>query len=345
MQTTALPFGTTRSGHTATKIQLENRRGMRVGLSNYGAALVSLLVPDRDGNLQDVVLGFDDVSGYEATDTYMGATIGRHAGQICRGHFSLDGRSYTTVINDHDHTMHGGPDGFHHQLFLWEAGNGTAIFRYRSPHGEAGFPGNLDVEVIYQLTEDNTLRMEYTARCDRDTVLNMTNHAYFNLSGTRDILSHRLQIFADDYTPVDDQGLPTGEIQPVAGTAYDFTAARPIGERITWSDEQLKWCCGYDHNWVLRPPAQDGLRPACQLSDPEGRRTLRLYTTQPGLQMYSGNYLNGTETGKNGQVHFFRGALCLEPQRFPNGLACPNFPSPILHAGETYHMLSVYEFR
>ena len=337
-------FGCTRAGRETVLIRLENANGMFAEISNYGASLVSLGVPDRRGDIRDVILGFDTVSGYEKTRYYMGATIGRHAGQIKNGRFHLGGRDYTLVINDHDHTMHGGPDGFHRQIFRWRSGGETAEFFYHSPDGEAGFPGNLDLSVRYRLSPENELTIEYNASCDSDTVLNMTNHAYFNLNGEETILNHLLHINADEYTEIDRQGLPTGKILPVKNTPYDFTKLRPVGESIDCGDPQLQWAHGYDHNWVLCRKNDGELRLACELSDGQRLRTMMLYTNQPGLQMYSGDYMDGLEQGRLGAAYAFRGALCLEPQVFPNGLEHPEFPSPVLKKGDNYHFLSVYKF-
>lgn len=344
MKVTTKPFGTTYSGKNVALIRLENDAGMYAEITNYGATLVSLGVPGANGDCTDVVLGFDSVRGYEDTRYYMGATIGRHAGQIKKGRFTLGETQYSVVVNDHDHTMHGGPDGFHHQVFGWCASDGQVDFFYLSPDGEAGFPGNLQVTVRYQLTKTNELVMEYFAQSDRDTVLNMTNHSYFNLDGKGDILGHRLRIEASAYTQVDDQGLPTGKILPVKGTPYDFSEFSVLGAQIDCEDEQLKWCGGYDHNWVLNPAPKGQLRLACELQDTAGKTKMKLFTNQPGLQMYSGNYMDGKEKGKQQCAYGYRGALCLEPQLFPNGMECPNFPSPVLKAGQPFYYHSMYQF-
>lgn len=339
------PFGRAADGRDAALVTLKGKSGIAAAVTDYGAALVSLRVPDANGDVADVVLGFPDVSGYQNTATFMGATVGRHAGQINDGAFVLDGREYHTVVNDHDNTMHGGPGGFHSRFFAWRAGGGEVTFMYRSRDGEGGFPGNLDVEARYSFTDDDALMIEFRARADADTVLNMTNHAYFNLNGAGDILSHTLQIFAEEYTEVDAHGSPTGRILPVAGTPYDFTRAVAIGERIDADDGQLRACRGYDHNWVLGRVDDGRMRKACVLRNDSGDLTMELATNQPGVQMYSGNYLDGSETGKNGMVHAARSALCLEPQLFPNGLNHPHFPSPVLRRGEEYYHCSVYSFR
>ena len=338
------PFGSASGARETVLIRLENSRGMYAELCNYGAALVSLGVPDKQGEIRDIVLGFDSAAGYEKSRYYMGATIGRHAGQIKNGCFSLNGQEYHLVINDHDHTMHGGPNGFHRQIFYWKAGREVVEFMYHSPDGEAGFPGNLDLRVRYQLSESNELTIEYYALCDCDTVLNMTNHAYFNLNGEGTVMNHFLRINADEYTEIDPQGMPTGNILPVKNTPYDFTAPRVISEAIKSDDPQLKWANGYDHNWVLSRENDNEMRLAAELSDGKHLRTLMLYTNQPGLQMYTGNYLDGREQGKTGKPYAYQEALCLEPQLFPNGMEQPEFPSPVLRRGEEYHFLSIYRF-
>jgi len=344
MKVSVRPFGCTMAGRETALIRLENSNGMFAVLCNYGAALVSLGVPDRHGDIRDVVPGFDSVTGYEKTGSYMGATIGRSTGLIRNGHFRLGGRDYSLVINDHGHTNHGGPDGFHRQLFRWKAGGDTAEFFYRSPDGEAGFPGNLDLLVRYRLSSENELTIEYSAHSDCDTILNMTSHAYFNLSGEETILNHLLRINADEYTEIDDQCLPTGRILPVKNTPYDFTEFRLIGESIDSGDAQRKWAQGYDHNWVLGRNNDSEPHLACELTDERRTLTMLLYTNQPVLAMYSGNYLDGLDHGKQGRVYSFRGALCLEPQLFPNGLEYPDFPSPVLKKGENYNFVSVYKF-
>lgn len=337
-------FGKTMDGGRAKLFTLTNANGMSMSVTDYGAALTGLLVPDKAGRLADVVLGFEDVSGYEKTRYYMGATIGRHAGQICEGEFELGGAVYRLTVNDHSHTMHGGPGGFHKRLFCGGFENdGSIALSYYSEDGEAGFPGGLRVTVIYRLTEENELLIDFYGSGDRDTILSMTNHAYFNLNGQGGVMGHRLKINAEQYTEVDAQGLPTGKISPVVGTPFDFLEARPLAEFVDAPHPQLAFCAGYDHNWVLREECENGLRLCCELESESGR-TMRLLSNQPGLQVYSGNYLDGLEKGKGGVFYAWREAVCLEPQRFPNGLNHPHFPSPVLKKGEQYHYRSVYRF-
>ena len=341
-------FGKTRNGKTAQLYTIKNGKGMSLSVTDYGAAMVKLLVPDSNGKLIDVIWGFENVSGYEATPTYMGATIGRHAGQIEKGRFMLNGTEYKLVINDHDHTMHGGPEGFHSRMFeLKDFDESKIMLLYRSPSLEAGFPGSLDVYVTYELTDDNELIIDFEGISDDNTVLSMTNHAYFNLDGeaSDSILTHRLRIPAKQYTQVDNQGLPTGRVLDVAGSPFDFNQFREVGKLISDPHEELKFCKGYDHNWIIdADESYNGLRLNCELMNSQGTVHMKLYSNQPGLQMYSGNYLNGSDVGKNGKAYVFRSALCLEPQKFPNGLNHPHFPSPILKAGEDYVYKSVYKF-
>ena len=340
-------FGKIKDGRDSRLFTLANKNGMSVSVTDYGAALVSLILPDKTGKMLDVIRGFDDVSGYERTSTYMGATIGRHAGQIWRGSFELNGETFNTVINDHDHTMHGGPEGFHSRIFGVEAfdENGLSLC-YTSRDGEAGFPGNLKVRVIYRLSDENSLGISFSGVSDRDTVLSMTNHAYFNLNGPESdsALDHELKIYADRYTEVDEQGVPTGRVLPVRGTVYDFTDFHAIGERINEPHRELEFCGGYDHNWVISPVKDNVTRLCAELKNRDSSIHMRLYSNQPGLQMYSGNYLDDSERGKNGITHNRRSAVCLEPQICPNGLRNPHFPSPVLKKGEEYNYRTEYKF-
>ena len=347
MTDTKMTFGQTKDGRQAHLVTLTNKNGMSASITDFGATLVKLFAPDKNGKLADVVWGFDDVSGYENTTYYMGATIGRHAGQVEEGTFSLNGKTYNLVINDHNHTMHGGPDGFHSRLFdIAELSESAAVFKYLSPDGEANFPGNLHVTVTYRLTDENELHIDFDAHSDADTVLSMTNHSYFNFDGvgSESILNHQLKIYGSQYTEVDEKGLPTGKICPVDGTPYDFMAFHTIGERINDpSAMELKYCSGYDHNWIIDGDGS-GLTLNCEVINSDGTRHLQLFSNQPGLQMYSGNYLNGTEKGKDGTAYQSQSALCLEPQVFPNGLNHSHFPSPVLTKGQEYCYRSVYKF-
>ena len=337
-------FGTTKDGRQARLVTISNKNGMSAAITDYGAALVSLIAPDKFGKMADVVRGFDNVTGYENTSTYMGATIGRHAGQVANGTFFLNGKEYKLDINDHQHTMHGGPNGFHNQLFeIISVSEGEVVLSHLNKDGEAHFPGNLTVTVTYRLNDDNSLTIDYDGTCDTDTILSMTNHAYFNLDGLEsdNILGHILKIYAREYTEVDDVGLPTGKIFDVEKTPYDFSDFHTIGERIGDPHQELQFCNGYDHNWVIQKGNEMVL--CCELVSTDGNRHMQLISNQPGLQMYSGNYLTG-EIGKAGKVNKFRCSLCLEPQVFPNGLNHAHFPSPVLKAGEVYRYRSEYRF-
>ena len=341
---TATSFGHTADGLEVQLFTLRNAHGATATISSYGGTLTSLLVPDRNGRLGDVVLGFEDVSGYQSpafrkANPYFGALIGRYGNRIARGRFTLDGTAYHLATNNGPNALHGGTVGFDQRI--WQATPGTAAaaetltLTYHSPNGEEGYPGNLTVTVVYTLTDDHALRLAYTATTDRATPLNLTNHAYFNLShGTsKDILAHELTLAADRYTVVDDTLIPTGELRPVAGTPFDFTAAHAIGARIA----QVPG--GYDHNFVLNPAG-----PAARVFDPASGRTLDVTTDQPGIQLYTGNFLDGSLTGKGGTVYGPHAGFCLETQHFPDSPNQPGFPNTILRPGEVFRSSTVYRF-
>lgn len=325
------------------RFTLTGARGLEADIIAYGGAVVSLRAPDRRGVLGDVVLGFDDLAGYRATKTYMGALVGRYANRIARGRFTLDGREHQLATNDGANHLHGGVRGF--DKVVWDAapvGDDALALRYRSRDGEEGYPGNLDVEVVYTVTAENELRIDYAATTDRDTVVNLSHHSYFNL-GDGDILAHQLTIDADRYLPVDGGLIPTGEIASVAGTPFDFREATAIGARIDAAHEQLALAGGYDHNWVLRGTMGD-LRRAARVSDPASGRAMEVWTTEPGLQFYSGNFLEGTERGKGGRPLAHRGAFCLETQHYPDSPNQPAFPTTRLAAGSRYASTTIYRF-
>ena len=341
---TATSFGHTADGLEVQLFTLRNAHGATATISSYGGTLTSLLVPDRNGQLGDVVLGFEDVSGYQSpafrkANPYFGALIGRYGNRIARGRFTLDGTAYHLATNNGPNALHGGTVGFDQRI--WQATPGTAdaaetlTLTYHSPDGEEGYPGNLTVTVVYTLTDDYALRLAYTATTDRATPLNLTNHAYFNLRhGTsKDILAHELTLAADRYTVVDDTLIPTGELRPVAGTPFDFTAAHAIGARIA----QVPG--GYDHNFVLNPAG-----PAARVFDPASGRTLDVTTDQPGIQLYTGNFLDGSLTGKGGTVYGPHAGFCLETQHFPDSPNQPGFPNTILRPGEVFRSSTVYRF-
>lgn len=339
-------FGKTSDGTAVDLYVLTNAKGVTAKVMTYGAILTELHVPDRDGKPDDVVLGFDDLGGYLAGHPYFGATVGRVANRIARGRFTLDGKEYRLAVNNGPNALHGGRKGF--DKVVWEAEpaeakDGVAVrFRYRSPDGEEGYPGNLSAAVTYTLTDDNALRLDYTATTDKPTPVNLTNHSYFNLAGPRagDILGHELMLAADKYTPVDDTLIPTGEVRPVRGTPLDFTTPTTIGSRI----DQLKGePGGYDHNFVLRG---GGKQPAlaARVREPKTGRVLEMFTTEPGVQFYTGNFLDGTVKGKGGVVYGKHAGFCLEAQHYPDSVNHPDFPSTILKPGQTYTQTTVYQF-
>jgi aldose 1-epimerase len=340
-------FGKTDDGTAVEKFVLRNSHGMEATVITYGGILQSLSVPDKQGKTADVVLGFDDVQGYQKNGSvYFGATIGRFGNRLADGAFELDGKRYQVPQNDHGNSLHGGPQGFDKHVWKAQPHDGKdsvgVTLTYVSPDGEMGFPGTLKTDVTYSLNEQNELRIEYAASTDKPTVLNLTNHSYFNLAGPASgtILGHELRLEADQYTPVDDTLIPTGAIEPVQGTPLDFTTSTPIGARI----DQLKGDPGgYDHNMVLRRRGEEPTR-AARVHDPESGRVLEVLTTEPGLQFYSGNFLDGTNKGKGGVVYRKHQAFCLEADHFPDAVHHPNFPSIILRPGQTYRQTTLYKF-
>jgi aldose 1-epimerase len=342
-------FGKTEDGQQIDLYTLANKNGMKVTISNFGASVVSIIVPDKDGKIADVVLGYDDASGYESGKASIGATVGRYANRIAGGKFVLDGKTYTLPLNDGPNTLHGGIKGFNKHV--WTAkdvsgATGQALqLTYLSKDGEEGFPGNLSAKVVFTLGSTNELKIDYSATTDKDTVINLTNHSYFNLSGQGegDILGHELTIHASKFTPVDATLIPTGELRSVKGTPFDFTKATPIGARIDQDDEQLKLGKGYDHNWVLDGTAGT-LRLAAQAYDPKSGRVLEVLTTEPGIQFYTGNFLDGTIHGKDGKVYNRRYAFCLETQHFPDSPNHPKFPTTELKPGQKFHSITIFKF-
>jgi len=341
-------FGQTADGTPVEIYTLRNSKGMEARIMTYGGIVQSLKVPDKNGNLGDVVLGYDDLGGYLTNSPFFGALIGRYGNRIAKGKFTLDGQEYSLPINNAPNCLHGGDQGFHTRVWkVTKADIGPDGPRlelsYLSKDGEEGFPGNLQVEATYTVTEDNALREVFKAATDKDTVCNLTHHSYFNLSGSGDVLGYLVYIDANKFTPVDDTLIPTGELRPVAGTPFDFLKPTAIGARIGQDDQQVKYANGYDDNWVLNhPPGELGL--AARVEDPVSGRVLTVYTTAPGMQFYTGNFLNGTIKGKSGQVYQFRNAFCLEPQDFPDAPNHPDFPPSELKPGETYQNLIIYKF-
>lgn len=353
-------FGQTPDGRTAHLFRLENAKGFRADISEYGGTIVRLFAPDRDGETIDVVLGFDSVEEYAARSPYFGCIVGRYGNRIASGTFALDGQIHALAKNNHPGGiachLHGGIRGF--DKVMWDperktTGEGEALtLRYRSPHGEEGFPGNLDVVVVYTVTPDNSLEIDYTARTDRPTPVNLTNHTYFNLAGAGigDVLGHVVTLNATRYTPVNAGLIPTGQIAAVLGTPLDFTQPHSIGERIGEAHEQLRFAGGYDHNFVLENDGAAAVphsrRPGlvATVLEPESGRRLDVLTTEPALQFYSGNFLDGSLAGKKGRVYPWRGGFCLETQHFPDSPNQPSFPSTILRPGEILRSTTVYRF-
>jgi aldose 1-epimerase len=329
---------------------LTNAHGVEARISTYGATIVSLKTPDRDGHLANIVLGFDRLESYLAAAVpYYGATVGRYANRIAKGRFTLQGASYQLTLNDGPNSLHGGGRGFDKRIWIADADGAANRLRltYVSAAGEEGYPGELTAHVTYRLGEDDSLEIAYEAATTASTPVNLANHAYFNLSGNpgHTILDHRLRIPAATFTPVDATLIPTGEMRSVAGTPFDFRRSTRIGLRIGAQDEQLQFGHGFDHNWVLAPtPAKGALRLAAVLADPASGRVLEVRTTQPGLQFYSGNFMNGKPSGQ-GSVYAYRTGLCLETQHFPDSPNHPAFPNSILRPGETYAETTVLRFR
>ena len=326
---------------------LSNRNRVEARITNYGGIIMSLRVPDRNGNLADVVLGFDSLAEYLANPSpHFGALIGRYANRIAQGCFQLDGIEYRLDRNDGQDTLHGGASGFDKKVWTpRELPDGGLELQYRSEDGESGFPGNLIVTATYHLTEGNELRIDYGATTDKNTVINLTNHSYFNLkgAGSGDILAHLVTLHADRFTPIDSVLIPTGELRPVAGTPFDFRNPTAIGLRIGQKDEQLRLGNGFDHNWVLSGRG-NGLALAARVEEPESGRILEVHTTEPGVQFYTANFLDGTIRGKGDKVYARRSALCLETQHFPDSPNHKDFPSTTLKPGDRFQSTTVYRF-
>jgi aldose 1-epimerase len=326
---------------------LTNEKGVEVRIMNYGGIVVSIKTPDKNGSLADIVLGFDSLAGYIANPSpFFGALVGRYANRIAHARFALDGVEYKLEKNDGDNTLHGGTHGL--DKAVWtprQLSDGGLELTVTSKDGDEGFPGNLKVTVVYHLTDANELKIDYSATTDKDTVVNLTNHSYFNLKGAGegDVLSHQIALNADRFTPVDAGLIPTGELRLVKGTAFDFRKPTVIGAHIEENDEQLKLGHGYDHNWVLNKKGNE-LSLAARVEDPSSGRVLEVLTTQPGIQFYTGNFLDGTITGKGGKVYKRRFGFCLETQHFPDSPNHPKFPTTELKPGQTFHNTTVFRF-
>lgn len=325
---------------------LKNKNGMEVCVTNFGGRIVSIMAPDKEGKMRDVVLGFDNVKDYMTYPTDFGATIGQYANRINQGKFTLDGVDYQLPQNNYGHCLHGGPKGFQYQVFdAVQQGDQTLELSYLCKDGEEGFPGNVQCKVVMTLTDDNAIDIKYSAETDKPTIVNMTNHSYFNLDGNAaSNAKHLLTIDADNYTPVDSTFMTTGEILPVEGTPMDFRTPTAIGERINNYDfVQLKNGKGYDHNWVLNTKG-DVSKPCAILKSPESGIVLSVYTNEPGVQCYAGNFLDSTLTGKNGIVYNERASVCLETQKFPDTPNKPEWPSAVLRPGEKYFSHCIFKF-
>jgi len=337
------PFGQTEAGDEVIQYSLRNRSGMKVGLINFGAIITSVEVPDRDGKLANVVLNFPDIAGYQENNPYFGGACGRFANRIAKGKFSLDGTEYSLFLNNGTNTLHGGKVGFMKKV--WKAApfqndDATGVkFTYTSPDGEEGYPGELKSVITYTLTDANELKIEYVATTDKPTVLNLTNHAYWNLAGAGSglIVDHELTLSCSQFLPVDETGIPSGELAAVAGTCMDFLKPEKIGTRIT---EPVNGAGGYDHCYVVDGTAGE-LRPAAKIVEPTSGRVMEISTTEPGIQFYTGNFLEGTPATGNAPKH---GAFCLETQHFPDSPNRPEFPTTRLNPGETYRHTTVHKF-
>jgi aldose 1-epimerase len=344
---TKADFGKTKDGKAVEIYTLTNSRGSEARIITYGGTVVSLKVPDKQGKFGDVVLGFDSIADYEKHTAFFGALIGRYGNRIAKGKFTLDGRGYSLATNNGENHLHGGVKGF--DKVVWTAKpstdqNGANLeLTYLSVAGEEGYPGNLNIKVVYTLTEDNKLKIVYSATTDKATVVNLTHHSYFNLAGAGDILDHRLTLNADRFTPTDSGSIPTGVLANVKGTPFDFTNETAIGARIGQENEQLKFGHGYDHNWVLNRKGK-GVELAARAYDPTSGRVMEVLTTEPGIQFYSGNFLDASVPGKGGKSYPLRSGFCLETQHFPDSPNRSNFPSTVLRPGQTYSQTTIYAF-
>jgi aldose 1-epimerase len=344
----AAAFQQTLDGKQVDLYALVGEGGAGMLVTNYGARIVALCVPDANGNPVDVVLGYNNLDDYKAMrEAYLGAAIGRFGNRIGGGKFSLDSVEYQLIQNDGQNSLHGGPSGYHDKVWdVTVVDQNKILFTYNSPDGDQNYPGNLEVSMTYELTAENGLRIEYTATTDKATICNLTHHSYFNLSGdgAATINDHVLTIKSDAITPVDNTLIPTGEIMPVAGTPFDFSVPTVIGDRIDEEHEQLNFGNGYDHNWVILRESLNEVEWIASVYSPVTNIQMDILTDQPGLQFYGGNFLTGKEVGKAGKAYLYRSAFCLETQRFPDSPNKPHFPSTTLLPGETYKHVCVYQF-
>ncbi len=329
---------------------LSNANGMKVLITPVGGHIMSIQLPDASGKLTDIVLGYDSAKGYIGGKGFYGSTIGRYGNRIAKGKFSLDGKEYQLSVNNGENTLHGGPGGFHNVMWTGKeitTYEGKAVeIDYVSKDGEEGYPGNLNTKVVFSLSDSNELKIQYEATTDKPTVVNLTNHSYFNLKGEGDgdILDHEITINADKFLPVDAGLIPVGELRPVKGTPFDFTTPHKIGERINVDEEQLKLGKGYDHCFVLNKKSGNDLSLAATVTEPTTSRKMEVWTTEPGIQFYTGNFLDGTSQGKGGKLYQYRGAFCLETEHFPDSPNRPEYPTTTLKPGDTYKTTTIYKF-
>ena len=340
-------FGKTLDGHEVELYTLANKNGLEAKIMTYGGTLIALRVPDRNGAFADIVLGFDELAPYLANPPYFGGLIGRYANRIANGSFLLNGKVHRLARNDGANHLHGGVMGF--DKVIWQArpqsspGGPELKLKYRSTAGEEGYPGNLDVKVVYTLNDSNELRLDYTVTTDAPTVVNLTHHAYFNLSGSETVLNHTVRLMAKRFLPVDQTLIPTGEQRSVEGTPFDFMQPAAIGSRLHMDEAQLRLAGGYDHNWILSG-GEESCPLAAEVYEPVTGRVLRIYTTQPGIQFYTGNMLDGSIQGKLRRVYVKHSGLCLEPQHFPDSPNQLSFPSTLLRPDKTYRQTTIYRF-
>lgn len=340
------PFGKTATNEVVTRYSLKNSQGMEVQIMNYGAIITKILVPDKNNVMEDVVLGFDNVEDYIKDSPYFGAIVGRYGNRIAAGKFSLDGKTYTLAAQNNGQHLHGGLKGFDKKVWKTVSQQpGSLTLSYLSKDGEEGFPGNLEIQVTYTLSEDNAISMDYVAKTDQATVLNICNHSYFNLTGNvkRDVLDHSIQLNAPFFIPVDKVLIPTGEVKSVKGGPFDFTSTKKIGLDINADDEQITLGGGYDHCYAFdKAPGAYG--KIARVEEPVSGRVMEVFTTEPGVQLYTGNNLDGHLVGKYGAKYTKRSGFCLETQHYPDSPNKPNFPSTVLRPGETYTSKTVYQF-
>lgn len=342
----AANFDTTIDGKQVKLFYLRSKGGVQMAVTNYGAKVVALLAPDREGQLADVELGYDKIGQYVNTkERYYGGVVGRYGNRIAKGRFKLDGKEYKLAVNNNANHLHGGLKGFNDVVWdVKQPDANTLEFHYLSKDGEEGYPGNLDITMTYALTDSNEFKIDYKATTDKPTVVNLTHHSFWNLhgAGNGDINDHVLMLNADKFTPVDSGLIPSGKLEPVKGTPMDFTKPTPIGERVGADFEQLKFGKGYDHNWVLNKKGNE-LSLAATVLEPRSGRYMEVWTTEPGVQFYGGNFMAG-DVGKGGKTYIHRGALALETQHYPDSPNQPSFPSVVLRPGETYHQTCIYKF-